>query len=87
MGLLYLLIIVAVYSSSYHDNTVCFWQLWVEWFGESTVSLVGRANIKSIKDGVQKRLNYAKPMEVSPNLKEAILEAMQRYSQMKHQIV
>ena len=57
--------------------------MWVEWFGESTMSLVAKANLKSIQDGVQKRLNYCK--SVPADLKEAILEAMQEYSQMKHQ--
>lgn len=52
----------------------------MEWFGESTVSLVGKAYIQPIKDGVQKKL---KQKSVPPDLKEAILEAIQEASRKK----
>lgn len=51
-----------------------FFQVWVQWFGEQTHSLVSRCNIKDLREGVMKRLSV-KPL--SKNLKCAILKAIQ----------
>ena len=48
-------------------------QVWVEWFGERTVSLVSRSNVKSLAEGVSRRIKQ-KPL--STDLKRAIQNAM-----------
>ena len=53
-------------------------QVWVEWFGEASVSLVSKSSIRSLKDGISRRLKQQKI--ISATLKVAIEEAIQAAS-------
>ena len=59
--------------------TVCIFpvQVWVEWFGECTHSLVHKNSIKDLREGVTKRLSNNK---VPANLKGAIKQAIEEAS-------
>ena len=50
----------------------------MEWFGESTVSLVCKSSIKSLKEGVNRR---RKQKPIQPELKVAIKLAIQEASE------
>ena len=56
-------------------------QVWVEWFGEHTRSLVGRSKIHDLREGVMRRMNQ-KPLGL--NLKRAVLQAIEAASKQVH---
>ncbi len=55
-------------------------KVWINWFGESSVSLVSKCNIKGLKEGISRRL---KQRAISPQLKAAIEEAIKAASSSK----
>ena len=59
----------------------CIMQAWIEWYGESTVSLVRKSYIKTLKEGVGKRLKL-KPLteDLKNAINLAIIEATKQVS-------